>query len=43
MARSHVYDDVEFQSVSHDYRFKNKKEVIGNFCWLGTRVTILLE
>lgn len=41
MARNHVYDDVELQSVPYDYRYKNKKVVIGNFCWLGARVTIL--
>jgi acetyltransferase-like isoleucine patch superfamily enzyme len=38
MARNHVYDDVELQSVPYDYRYKNKKVVIGNFCWLGASV-----
>lgn len=41
MARNHVYDDVTLQSVPYDYRYKNKKVIIGNFCWLGARVTIL--
>lgn len=41
MARNHVYDDAALQSVPYDYRYKNKKVVIGNFCWLGARVTIL--
>lgn len=41
MARNHVYDDSELQSVPYDCRYKNKKVVIGNFCWIGARVTIL--
>lgn len=41
MARNHVYDDSELQSVPYDCRYKNKKVVIGNFCWIGARATIL--
>lgn len=41
MTRNHVYNDVELHSVPYNYRYKNKKVVIGNFCWLGARVTIL--
>ena len=37
MARIHVYDDIELQSAPYDYRYKNKKVTIGNFCWLGAR------
>lgn len=41
MARNHLYDDVDLKSVPYDYRYKNKKVVIGNFCWIGARTTIL--
>ena len=41
MARNHVYDDSELQSVPYDCRYKNKKVVIGNFCWIGATATIL--
>ena len=41
MARNHLYDDVDLKSVPHDYRYKNKKVVIGNFYWIGARTTIL--
>lgn len=41
MARNHVYDGDKLQSVPYDCRYINKKVVIGNFCWIGARVTIL--
>lgn len=41
MARNHVYDAPDLESVLYDHRFKNEKVKIGNFCWIGARATIL--
>ncbi|MCR4902558.1 MAG: acyltransferase [Butyrivibrio sp.] len=41
MARNHYYDSEDLQYIPYDNRFINKSVVIGKYCWIGARATIL--
>lgn len=40
-ARNHMYDSPNLQYIPYDKRFVEKKVVIGEYVWVGARVTIL--
>lgn len=41
MARNHVYDTPDLAFIPYDSRNNNLPVVIGEFCWIGARATIL--
>lgn len=41
MARNHNYDSVDLKMIPYDERFLNKPVMIGKYCWIGARATIL--
>ncbi len=41
LSRNHYYDGEDLKYIPYDERFINKRVVIGKYCWIGARVTIL--
>lgn len=41
LSQNHVYDLDDLRYIPYDERMVNKPVVIGKYCWIGARVTIL--
>lgn len=41
LTRNHNSDSDDLEFISYDYKFDNKKVVIGKYVWIGARATIL--
>ena len=41
LARNHVYDSPDLRMIPYDERFTDLPVEIGEYCWIGARVTIL--
>lgn len=41
LTRNHNYDSEDLEMIPYDGRYIEKPVVIGEYCWIGTRVTIL--
>ena len=40
-ARNHMYDTADLKYIPYDKRYIEKKVVVGEYVWIGARVTIL--
>ena len=41
LTRNHNYDSYDLEMIPYDWRYIEKAVVIGEYCWIGARVTIL--